>query len=244
MKRKAWMRSLSASAPRVAVRTQLPWPTKVLGFAAAAVLLAAVVYGAISMTRGPVVDDRAALVADVERARSELRQALLDRDRNAAAAAQWENQHKVDLGTHKQLGEQLAALESENARLREDLSFFESLLPMPVSNSNVVIRSFRLQQEPEGNSMRYRLLVQQRGKPDRDFTGTVALKISLKQGGRPWVIELPDAKAPESGPNPLSFRHYQRVEGTFSLPTGAVVNSVQVTIDSNGQVQAQQTFTM
>lgn len=238
------MRSLSASAPKVAVRTQLPWPVKVVAIAAAIVVASALAYLALSATRSPVVDDRAALVAEIDRTRTELRQAVLERDRNAAAAAQWENRHKVDQGASEQLGAQLKALESDNARLRDDLNFFESLLPMPVSTRNVVIRSFRLQPEPEGNAMRYRLLVQQSGKPEKDFVGTVGLKISLKQGGRPWVIELPDSRAPESGPNALSFRHYQRLEGTFSLPPGAIVQSVQVTIDANGQTQAQQMFTM
>lgn len=238
------MRSLSASAPKVTVRTQLPWPVKVVASSLAIVVVSALAYMALSATRTPVADDRPALLADIERTRTELRQAIIDRDRNAAAATQWENQHKVDQGANEKLGAQLKALEIDNARLRDDLNFFESLLPMPASTKNVVIRSFRLQPEPEGNAMRYRLLVQQSGKPDKDFVGTVSLKISLKQGGRPWVIELPDARAPESGPNALSFRHYQRLEGTFSLQPGAIVLSVQVTIDANGQTQAQQTFTM
>ncbi len=68
--------------------------------------------------------------------------------------------------------------------------------------------------------MRYRLLVQQSGRPERDFVGLVSLTVSLQQGGRPWVLQLPDATIPDAGPAPLSFRHYQRVEGTFELPEG------------------------
>ena len=74
--------------------------------------------------------------------------------------------------------------------------------------------------------------------------GLVSLTVSLQQGGRPWILQLPDATIPDAGPAPLSFRHYQRVEGVFELPEGAVVRSVQVKIQANGEVRAQQTFTM
>ncbi|HKO68628.1 MAG TPA: DUF6776 family protein, partial [Burkholderiaceae bacterium] len=150
------------------------------------------------------------------------------------------------------------------ARLKEDLAFFESLLPTPTNAKGVVIRSFRLQalndserengkdavrkasRKPgdEPQALRYRLLVQQSGRPERDFIGAVSLTVSLQQGGRPWVLQLPDATIPDAGPPPLVFRHYQRVEGTFELPEGAVVRSVLVKIQSNGEVRAQQTFTM
>jgi hypothetical protein len=92
--------------------------------------------------------------------------------------------------------------------------------------------------------LRYRLLVQQSGRPDRDFVGTVVLKVSLQQDGRSTVLQLPDTAHPAAGPAPLSFRHYQRVEGSFSVPVGAAVRSVQVTISSGGETRAQQTYSM
>ena len=121
-------------------------------------------------------------------------------------------------------------LEDENARLKGDLAFFESLLPMPANAKGVVIRSFRVQADSEPNSLRYRLLVQQSGRPERDFVGAVTLTVNLQQGGRPAVLQLPDPALPSAGPAPLSFRHYQRLEGNFSVPAGATVRSVLVRI--------------
>ena len=91
---------------------------------------------------------------------------------------------------------------------------------------------------------RYRLLVQQSGRPAHDFAGTVALTINLQHDGRAAVLNLPDPALPSAGPAPLAFRHYQRVEGTFAVPEGATVVSVLVRIESGGQTRAQQTFTM
>ena len=92
--------------------------------------------------------------------------------------------------------------------------------------------------------MRYRLLVQQSGRPDRDFVGAVNLQVALQKDGHPSMIQLPDPALSDAGPTPLAFRHYQRVEGTFAVPSGATVRSVQVTITSGGETRAQQTFAM
>lgn len=244
MKWKSWVRNMSVSSPRVAVRTQLPWPLRaLLGFVGLTLAFAAGVaiyeYGrSLGGTSQPQQG------GDVDRLRMQLAQTTADRDRQAAAAVNWENQLKVERSAQEQVRVQMKMLEDENARLKGDLAFFESLLPMPSNAKGVVIRSFRMQPDGEPNSLRYRLLVQQSGRPDRDFVGAVTLTVNLQQGGRPWVLQLPDPGLPNAGPAPLSFRHYQRVEGSFSIPAGAAVRSVLVRIQSDGEIRAQQTFTM
>ncbi len=267
MRRKRWLRSNPANAPRVAIRSEVPWRVKAILFLAISSIIALIVAAALvvySYSRPSIPPDIRALTAEMEKLSSDAKQAIADRDRKAALSVQLENQLSVDRAASEQMQAQLRALENENARLKEDLSFFESLLPTTANAKGVVIRSFRLQalndaerdnsrdmsRAPkrkagaEPQALRYRLLVQQRGRPERDFVGAVSLTVSLQQGGRPWVLQLPDAAIPEAGPQPLSFRHYQRVEGTFELPEGTVVRSVQVKIQSNGEVHAQQTFTM
>lgn len=267
MRRKRWLRSHPASATKVAVRTQLPWRAKALLSLALVSIVALIVAAALVASnygRPSVPEDVAPLTAEIAKIRTDARQAIVERDRTAALSVQLENQLKVDRAAQEQVQAQLKVLENENARLKEDLSFFESLLPTPANAKGVVIRSFRLQalndseretsREPgrasnrrpgqDPQALRYRLLVQQSGRPERDFVGVVSLTVSLQQGGRPWVLQLPDPTIPEAGPPPLSFRHYQRVEGTFELPEGSVVRSVQVKIHSDGEVRAQQTFTM
>jgi hypothetical protein len=244
MKWKLWVRNLSVSGPRVAVRTQLPWPLRALiGFAGAAFAVAAgfAIYEYGLSLGGPGRDE---LSEELDRVRSQLEQTTADRDRQATAAVNWESQLKVERSAQEQVRLQLKVLEDENARLKADLSFFESLLPMPANAKGVVIRSFRIQADGEPNVLRYRLLVQQSGRPDRDFVGSATLTVNLQQDGRPWILQLPDPALPSAGPAPLSFRHYQRVEGTFTVPSGATVHSVLVRIQSGGETRTQQTFTM
>jgi hypothetical protein len=238
------MRNLSVSAPRVAVRTQLPWALRA-GVLLVAVLIAAAGLAAVyRYARDVGQPDHGTTLAELEDARSQLQRLTAERDRFAAEAVQIENQLRVERATREGITVQMKKLEEDNARLRADLAFFESLLPAPAAARGVVIRSFQLQPDIDEATLRYRLLVQQSGRPDRDFVGTVVLKVSLQQDGRSTVLQLPDAAHPAAGPAPLSFRHYQRVEGSFSVPVGAVVRSVQVTISSGGETRAQQTYSM
>lgn len=244
MKWKSWVRNLSVSGPRVAVRTQLPWPLRaLLAFLALSLAFAAgLASGEIARNAGDA--ERAAQGEDADGLRAQLAQALADRDREAAAAVNWESRLKVERSAQEQVRVQMKMLEEENARLKGDLAFFESLLPMPADAKGVVIRSFRVQADSEPGSMRYRLLVQQSGRPERDFVGEVTLTVNLQDGGRTPVVRLPDPAMPDAGPAPLSFRHYQRLEGSFPVPAGATVRSVLVRIVSDGETRAQQTFTM
>jgi hypothetical protein len=245
MKWKLFRRKMTISAPRVSVRTQLPWPVRaILGFvvlaAAAAAGVALYEYG--RQFAGP---DRRELLGDIAKLQSQVRELTADRDRFAALATAYDSQMRVERASQDQLVKQVGDLENESNRLREDLAFFESLLPAGTGGKGVVIRSFRVQAEGAPNQMRYRLLVQQSGKPERDFVGTVQMQINFAQGGRSFTLTVPD---PDSARTAevlgLSFRHYQRVEGTFALPEGAVARSVLVRIVANGETQTQQAFTL
>jgi hypothetical protein len=244
MKWKLWLRNLSVSAPRVAVRTQLPWAMR------AALLLAVAAVAALGLgamyqyARNLNMPDRGELVSELERLRGQIQQAVAERERYAARAVQAENQLDVERAMQAQLALRLKTLEEDNARLKGDLAFFERLLPTASATHGVVIRSFKLQPDVDDNSIRYRLLVQQSGRPERDFVGAVVIRVNLQHDGRDSVLQLPDAGSPAAGPAPLAFRHYQRLEGTFAVPAGATVRSVQVTINAGGEVRAQQTFSM
>jgi hypothetical protein len=157
----------------------------------------------------------------------------------------------IERATLEKLMAQVKALEVENTRLREDLAFFERMVPAP-ANHGVSIRSFSLQREPGGTGVRYRLLVGQGGKPVRDFSGNVQLVVTGVQEGRTVTLTLPDesaavrlgAAAGSVLNNPqafvLSFRTFQRLEGTIPLPPDWVLKSVQAKVLENGTVRAQQ----
>lgn len=247
MKWKLFRRQLTVSSPKMAVRPQMSGALRaVISFlmlaAAAAAGVAIYEYG--RHFAGP---DRRELAAELERTQSQVRELTAERERLAAVATSNENLVKIERAAQEQLLARTAALESENARLKEDLAFFESLLPASNVQGGVAIRSFRLQPEPVPNQYRFRLLVQQTGKPERDFVGSVQLQVNFSQGGRNWTLTLPPPDQNASDPASrleLSFRHYQRVEGPLTLPEGAAARSAVVRIIAGGKVVSQQAFNL
>ena len=245
MKWKLLLRNMSVSAPRVTVRSRLPlWARAVVLFLLAA-SAAALGLGFYEYGRNFAGPDRHDLQARVDQLELQLKEMQAERDRFAALADAGEAQLKVEHAAQQQLVEQARGLEAETNHLREDLAFFDSLLPAGTGNKDIVIRSFRLQPADEPNQMRYRLLVQQSGKPDHDFVGSIELAVNFTQGGRNYVLQMPE---PNAAPErmqafALSFRHYQRLEGTFTLPAGAVARSCQVRILTGSTTRLQQNFT-
>jgi hypothetical protein len=248
MRLKLWMRNMSVSAPRVTVRSSFPWPLRaLLGFLAAALAAAAgiAIYEYGRDFAGP---DRRELVGHNEQLAAQLRETAAERDRSTALANAYEGELKVERAAQEQLMQQVRVLEEETTRLKEDLAFYDSLLPAGKSDKGIVIRSFRLQPEDESQAqrMRFRLLIQQSGKADRDFVGSVQMEVRFTQKGGSFLYEMPetDATPERSKAFDLSFRHYQRLEGTFTLPTGAVANSVLVRVMAAGETQTQQSFNL
>jgi cell division protein FtsL len=243
MKWKLLLRKLSISSPEVAVRSRLPVTVRRLLLFLVLAMAAAAGVGIYEYGRGFGGPDRRQLTAQVERLESRLREAEAEGSRLTATVTALEAQMKVERAAQEQLVRQASELEAEANRLREDLAFFESLLPTKASASGIQIRSFRLQADGAPDSMRYRLLVQQAGKAERDFVGVVQMQVNYLRDGRSQSLQVPDPAVPDSRrPLELSFRHYQRVEGTISLPEGATAKSVVVRIVAAGQTHAQQTF--
>jgi hypothetical protein len=166
-----------------------------------------------------------------------------ERDRIAGALSASESQLAIERATHKQLSAQLKSLENENARLQEDLSFFESLLPAGPASQDISIRRLKFEAVVP-NQLRYRLLVMRRGKAEPDFKGSLQFSIQLMRGGAQATLLLPDKTDASTEQFGLEFRHYQRIEGILTLPEGAQVRTVQVRVLENGKLRAQQSANM
>ncbi|NEX64242.1 hypothetical protein G3574_24430 [Noviherbaspirillum sp. 17J57-3] len=162
-----------------------------------------------------------------------------ERDRFNSTVNAAESQLNMERAAQRQLAAQVKQLEADNMRLKEDLAFFESLLPNAAGAQGIAIR--RLKIDPVApNQLRYRLLIMQGGKGDQDFKGNLQLTVTAWQGGKSSLINFPDATAVEQEKFKLNFRHYQRVEGVLRLPEGTSVKAVQARVLDKGQLKAQQ----
>lgn len=235
------------SAPNVTVQARLPllWRVMVPGgalFIAGAI--AATVFGnvrsslpapaATAVTATPALSETEQVRAYREQA-GQLRQEL---DKFSSMANAAESQLNIERSAQKQLMMQVKTLEADKVKLKEELAFFESLLPADASAQGISIRRLKADVIAP-NQLRYQLLVMKGGKGDRLFTGNLQLVVTVIQGGKSAMISFADGKAGDGGKFKLAFKQYQRVEGVLTLPEGVTMKAVQARILENGQLRTQ-----
>jgi hypothetical protein len=156
-----------------------------------------------------------------------------------------ESSIQIERTAQQQLIRQLKALEQENGRLREDLAFFENLASAEGQKAGFTIN--RLQVEPSGKpgQYRYRLLAAaQGGKKDSLFKGSLQLVIGLQKDGKSAIMVLPTPNDPEKRNFDISFKYFHRVVGTFEVPAGAKVDSVEARLMQGNVTAASQKVTL
>mgnify|MGYP000195987890 CR=1 FL=1 len=231
MRWKLLRRRLSISAPRMIVRSRLPWPLRwaalavMFGFSAALALWAFEFGKEIAgLDRG----DKEELI----RVRQEL--VLLKQEHEAAKSVSntAESLVKAERSAQEKLAEQLRQLESEKQALQADLGFFERLLPA-ADDGGLQLRGLQID-TAEAGRMRYQLLVMQSGKNAPDFKGRIELTVSGQLDGKAWSLPI------QAGS--FAMKQYARVEGDVEVPAGAVIKAVQARVlDAKGVAQATRT---
>jgi hypothetical protein len=232
MRWKLFRRRMSISAPRMIVRSHLPWPLRwvvlavAFGFSAALALWAFEFGKEIAGLDRGSKEELAQLRADVKTLREE-------RDRAQSIANTADSLLKAERATQDKLNQQLRQAEAEVLALKADLGFFERLLP--AAGDGLAVRALQAEALQPGQ-LRYQLLVMQSGRSPAEFKGRYEMQLAGTLDGKPWTF------APPSGPRALSVKQYARVEGLIDHPAPAVVKTVQVRVlDNNGGVRASQT---
>ncbi len=220
------------------IKTQLPWPLKVAVIAIVLGLASAIAMWTYDLGRSFAGFGSAPSIAQMEDLQERVEQLTLERDRYSSTVNSAESQLNIERSVQKQLAAQVKILESENAKLKEDLAFFEKLLPAD-TGSGISIRRLKVDLIAP-NQLRYRLLIMQGGKGGRDFVGDLQFVVTVVQAGKSAMIVFPRGNTDDANKLKLGFRHYQRVEGTLTLPEGAVVKAVQAKVLEKGQIRAQQ----
>lgn len=226
------------SAPRMAIRTHLAWYWRWLGIMVVASLSLAIAAWVYDAGRRFAGFDR----GEIEQELGKLKQAIQSREeelaRLRAIANASESRLRIEQAAQSQMATQVKGLVEENARLKEDLAFFENLLPV---SDKLSIHRLKVEHNVLPGEYRYRLLILHGGKRDRPFQGTLQFVVSVQQDDRDDMIVFPGKNEKASSSFTLNFRHFYRGEGTFRVPPAAKVRAVQVRVLENGSDQARVT---
>jgi hypothetical protein len=216
----------------MAVRSAMPWPLRwagaaiVLGFCGAIALWAFEFGKSIAGLDTGAKQELLQLRGDVVKLREE-------RDKVQSVFNTSASILTAEKAARDQLATQIKALEAENRALRDDLGFFEKLIP--TSAEGVAIRAMQAE-VLAGTQLKWQLLVIQPVKNAPEFRGKLEMSLSGTLNGKPWMMELP------GGPQPLQFRQYRRVEGMVDLPPQAVVKNVSAKVVEGTATRAVQSI--
>lgn len=226
------------AAPRVAVRTEVRWYWRWLGMMlllACSAALAAWMYDAGRKFAGFDRSEADLELSNLKR-ESETMRSELERLRAIADAA--DSRLSIERTAQQKLAQQIRTMESDNARLREELAIFESMLSTTEARAAQGLTILRFKVDPDllPGEYRYRLLLLAAGpRREKDFQGRVELVVSVNDGKRSAIMSFPEQGDQDAGFR-LSFKHFHRFEGTFRVNPKTKVENVQVRVFENGVV--------
>lgn len=217
----------------MSVRSALPWPLHWIGLA--------VMFGfsaAIALWAFEVGKDIAGLDKTSREELSQLRQEVAslreERDKTQSITNTSGGILIAEKAIQDKLASQIKQLESDNRSLRDDLGFFQKLLPAS-TNESASIRSLQAEVVSE-TQLKWQVLVIQPVKDAATFNGKLELTVSGTQAGKPWVMNLP------GGAQMLQFKQFRRIEGRLDLPALTVVKTVTAKVIEGTTVRSVQTF--
>lgn len=217
----------------MSVRSALPWPLRWVAVAVVLGFSASIALWAFEFGKGIAGLDTNAQ-EELGKLREEVVSLRADRDKTQSLANTSGSQLTAEKAVQEKMTRQMKQLESDNRSLRDDLGFFEKLLPAAGTES-VAIRSLQAELLSE-TQLKWQLLVIQPVKNAPNFNGKLDLTISGTQAGKPWLMNLP------GGAQVLQFKQYRRVEGVLDLPPLTAVKAVTAKVVEGTVVRSVQTF--
>ncbi len=217
----------------MAVRSAMPWP---LRWAAAAIVLG--FCGAIALWAFEFGKDIAGLDSgtreELMRLRGDMAKLRDERDKAQSVFNTSASLLTAEKSAQERMAAQIKTLEAENRALRDDLGFFEKLMPTSGAEG-VAIRG--LQAEVLGGSqLKWQVLVIQPSKNAPEFRGKLEMSLAGTLNGKPWMMEI------SGGAQALQFRQYRRVEGMVDLPPQAMVKNVSAKVVEGTATRAVQSI--
>ena len=175
-------RRWKAGAPRMSVRSALPWPLRWLG---AAVMLG--LCGALALWAFEFGKDIAGLDRNAREELERLRAEVVTLRADLAALSSEDHTAQSRLTTERSLQEQLRMqirqLEADNQALRNDLGFFERLIP--AGGDALAIRGLQAERL-SATQWRWQVLMIQAARNAPDFKGALEISFTGTLAGKPW----------------------------------------------------------
>lgn len=206
------------AARRVAVRAQKPWYWRALAVCILLVLGYALGAWHFASSKGwpflPASEQDKVLLAQLVLA---------------------ERQLQIERAAQQGMQKEMAALQDEVMRLKEDVAFYNSILSESGASGVVNLHSVKVDRGEQAGEYRYRILLVQSGRHDKTVQGVLRLTLQGSEGGKSVVrdVALPGQQQGMA----VKFKYYQRIDGKFTVPAGLQAPALLVEFNETGGKQ-------
>jgi hypothetical protein len=223
---------------RMTIRSQMAWYWRWLLNVAMMALVAGVVWWLVENSYRITGFDREEATRQIAALGEENVQIKRDLEAARAAVAERDRQLAIDKAAQMELARNVSQLQDENAALKEDLGFLRNIMSSGATPEGLGIANLKVEQDGQPHEFRYRLLLTQGGQRKQDFKGRVQLVARIAHEGAVSTLTFPEVSAgAEAGT--VEFRFYQKVDGRFRIPEGAILKGYEVRVIAlpGGQVK-------
>jgi uncharacterized membrane-anchored protein YhcB (DUF1043 family) len=236
-------RHFGISARRVAVQTHLAWYWRWAIIGLTVGILVGSVWFAYRFSQGFTAVGRDDLVQRVDELKGRLDEVEQEALRLRTELASSERQLQIEKAMRADMTKQLKSLADEASTAKDEAAVLQALLAQSGKAPGVSISRFRVQRDGDKGSFRYRFTLVHAAQGEREFRGQLRLVANVIQDGKTVALALPQAGGEPAPPTALSFKLFQPVEGTFTLPGNLTLRSLEVRVFENGVAQPRLTQT-
>jgi hypothetical protein len=130
-----------------------------------------------------------------------------------------ETARRVDREGYGQVARSLGDMQSQIARLNQDLSFYRGLV-QPESLIHVKVQQMQIVPQAAAGSYHLKFVLMQTGKPDKEVNGNALISIDGLQQGKPVSLTYAQVSPSHRLGLAYSFKYFQDYDELLELPQG------------------------
>jgi hypothetical protein len=142
---------------------------------------------------------------------------------------------RVDREGYAQVERSLGDMQSQIARLNQDLNFYRGLV-QPDSLIHVKVQQMQIVPQPTAGEFDLKFVLMQTGKPDKEVNGNAVITIDGLLRGKPQSLNLAQVSPNRRVSLAYSFKYFQDYDEKLTLPSGFEPTRVGVEIHSGRDV--------
>jgi hypothetical protein len=151
----------------------------------------------------------------------------------------------IDSTATLKMQEDLASKEDEIKSLKEELSFYQSVISPEGKEKGLNINSFSLSGGANAQLVHFRLVLTQVGSNNKAAKGLVMIRLQGKEGETDKTLEWWDIRAESNAGRPVfDFKYFQRLEGDILVPANFTPENILIKVlpEQSGLNSIQQSY--